>query len=68
MLAIDPSHLLRNGMEGMQAEANTIFHLPKKIMFLFDEFDELVKERITGCRAILATAYHSHVAEVGIRR
>jgi hypothetical protein len=47
-LAIDPSHLLRNGMEGMQAEANTIFRMleeTERVVVLFDEFDELVRER-----------------------
>lgn len=47
-LAIDPSHLLRNGMDGMQAEANTIFRMleeTERVVVLFDEFDELVRER-----------------------
>ncbi len=47
-LAIDPSHLLRNGMDGMQAEANTIFRMleeTESVVVLFDEFDELVRER-----------------------
>jgi hypothetical protein len=48
LLAIDPSHLLRNGMDGMQAEANTIFRIleeTERVVVLFDEFDELVRER-----------------------
>jgi hypothetical protein len=47
-LAIDPSVLLRHGMDGIQAEANTIFRMLEqtdKIVVLFDEFDELVRER-----------------------
>src|SRR5271165_1430889 len=47
-LAIDPSHLLRNGMDGIQAEANTIFRMleeTERVVVLFDEFDELVRER-----------------------
>lgn len=47
-LAIDPSHFLRNGMDGMQAEANIIFRMlaeTERIVVLFDEFDELVRER-----------------------
>jgi SpoVK/Ycf46/Vps4 family AAA+-type ATPase len=47
-LAIDPSHLLRSGMDGMQAEANTIFRMleeTERVVVLFDEFDELVRER-----------------------
>lgn len=48
LLAIDPSHLLRNGMDGIQAEANTIFRMleeTERIVVLFDEFDEFVRER-----------------------
>jgi transcription termination factor NusB len=48
LLAIDPSHLLRNGMDGIQAEANTIFRMleeTERVVVLFDEFDEFVKER-----------------------
>jgi hypothetical protein len=51
LLAIDPSHLLRNGMDGMQAEANTIFRMleeTERVVVLFDEFDELVKERVSA--------------------
>jgi hypothetical protein len=47
-LAIDPSLLLRNGMDGIQAEANTIFRMleeTERAVVLFDEFDELVRER-----------------------
>jgi hypothetical protein len=48
LLAIDPSHLLRNGMDGIQAEANIIFRMleqTERVVVLFDEFDELVRER-----------------------
>ncbi len=47
-LAIDPSLLLRNGMDGIQAEANAIFRRleeTERVVVLFDEFDELVRER-----------------------
>lgn len=47
-LPIDPSHLLRGGMDGMQAEANIIFRMleeTERVVVLFDEFDELVRER-----------------------
>ena len=47
-LSIDPSHLLRNGMQGIQAEANAIFRMleeTERVVILFDEFDELVRER-----------------------
>lgn len=48
LLSIDPSHLLRNGMDGIQAEANVIFSMleqAERVVVLFDEFDELVLER-----------------------
>jgi ATPase family protein associated with various cellular activities (AAA) len=48
LLAIDPSHLLRRGMDGIQAEANTIFRMleeTERVVVLFDEFDEFVRER-----------------------
>jgi hypothetical protein len=48
LLVIDPSLLLRKGMDGMQGEANTIFRMleqTERIVVLFDEFDELVRER-----------------------
>lgn len=48
LLAIDPSHLLRNGMDGIQTEANHIFRMLEQtegVVVLFDEFDELVLER-----------------------
>jgi hypothetical protein len=47
-LTIDPSLLLRKGMDGIQAEANAIFRVleeTERIVVLFDEFDELVRER-----------------------
>ncbi len=48
LLAVDPSLLLRNGMDGIQAEANAIFRMleeTERVVVLFDEFDELVRER-----------------------
>ena len=47
-LPVDPSLLLRNGMDGIQAEANTIFRMleeTERVVVLFDEFDEFVRER-----------------------
>ena len=47
-LSIDPSMLLRKGMDGIQAEANSIFRILEQtegVVVLFDEFDELVRER-----------------------
>ena len=48
LLSIDPSLLLRKGMDGIQAEANTIFRMleqTERVVVLFDEFDEFVRER-----------------------
>lgn len=47
-LSIDPSRLLRSGLDGIQAEANAIFRMlewTERVVVLFDEFDELVRER-----------------------
>jgi hypothetical protein len=47
-LALDPSHFLRTGMDGIQVEANKIFRMleqTERVVVLFDEFDELVRER-----------------------
>jgi SpoVK/Ycf46/Vps4 family AAA+-type ATPase len=49
-LSLDPSHFLRAGMDGIQAEANKIFRMleeTERVVVLFDEFDELVRERGT---------------------
>ncbi len=51
LLVVDPSLLLRKGMDGMQAEANTIFRMleeTERVVVLFDEFDELVRERVSS--------------------
>jgi hypothetical protein len=48
LLEVDPSVLLRKGMDGIQSEANTIFRMleeTERVVVLFDEFDELVRER-----------------------
>jgi hypothetical protein len=50
-LSVDPSLLLRKGMDGIQAEANAIFRILEQteaVVVLFDEFDELVRERASG--------------------
>lgn len=48
LLSIDPSHLTRNGLEGVHAEANRIFSMLEsceQIVVFMDEFDELVRSR-----------------------
>lgn len=47
-LSIDPSMLLRSGMDGIQVEANSIFRILDQtecVVVLLDEFDELVLDR-----------------------
>jgi adenylate kinase family enzyme len=48
LLVIDPSHLLRNGSQNLHAEVYILFKMltsTEEIVVLFDEFDELVRER-----------------------
>jgi len=48
LLSIDPSMLLRTGMDGIQVEANSIFRMleqTEQVVVLLDEFDELVRDR-----------------------
>jgi len=53
LLSIDPSHLVREGLDSLQAESNHVFAmiaaLEQTVVFL-DEFDELMRER-TSVRA-----------------
>ena len=64
-LAIDPSFLLRNGMDSIQAEANSIFQRLEQtegVVVLFDEFDELVRESV-GCRGFLPLPHDSDASK-----
>jgi hypothetical protein len=48
LLKLDPSHLTRNGLDALHAEANRIFTMleaSEELVVLLDEFDELVRER-----------------------
>jgi hypothetical protein len=48
LLALDPSHLTRRGLDNVHAEANTIFRMLEhceRTVVLLDEFDELVRDR-----------------------
>lgn len=48
LLSIDPSHLTRNGLAGVHAEANRLFSMLEsceQIVVFLDEFDELVRSR-----------------------
>lgn len=48
LLTIDPSHLVRKGLDQVQAETNLVFSMlatTERIVVLLDEFDELARER-----------------------
>jgi hypothetical protein len=48
LLKLDPSHLTRDGLDRLHAEANRLFVMleaSEQIVVLLDEFDELVRER-----------------------
>jgi len=48
LLAIDPSHFLRHGMEEVQTQADRIFRILttiERVVVLLDEFDEMVRDR-----------------------
>ncbi len=48
LLSIDASQFLKNGMDGVYAEADRIFGMlsvAERILVLLDEFDEMVRER-----------------------
>jgi SpoVK/Ycf46/Vps4 family AAA+-type ATPase len=50
-LNIDPSHLVRFGMDRVQEQANTVFSMlaaSEEIVVLLDEFDEMVRERASS--------------------
>jgi len=50
LLAIDPSHLTRNGLDKLHSEASRVFTMLEAlqgVVVLLDEFDELVRERST---------------------
>jgi hypothetical protein len=51
LLTIDPSYLVRRGMDMIQAEANRIFDMlaaSEQIVVLLDEFDEMVRDRLSA--------------------
>lgn len=48
LLTIDPSHLVRKGLDQVQAETNTLFSMLASLeqtIVLLDEFDEMLRER-----------------------
>ena len=56
LIVLDPSYLVRRGMDMIQAEANEIFSMletTESVVVLLDEFDEMVRDRsIAGTEAL----------------
>jgi hypothetical protein len=51
LLAIDPSHLVKEGLDNVQAETNSVFNMLSKLeqcVVLLDEFDEMLRERTSA--------------------
>jgi DNA polymerase III delta prime subunit len=74
LLALDPSHLTRDGMDRLHAETNRLFGMleaSEEIVVLLDEFDELVRTRETGSEIesrFLTTAMLPKLAALSNRR
>jgi hypothetical protein len=59
LLPIDPSHLVRKGLDQVQAESNHVFAMLgalEQVVVFLDEFDELVLER-TSPRATMLSRF-----------
>jgi AAA+ superfamily predicted ATPase len=75
LLVLDPSYLVRRGMDMIQAEANVIFGMfetAESIVVLLDEFDEMVRDRsIAGTEALsrlMTTAMLPKLSRIHDRR
>lgn len=75
LLIIDPSHLVRKGLDQVQAETNTVFSMLaslERVVVLLDEFDEMVRERTSEQSEIvsrfLTTAMLPKLAQINERR
>jgi hypothetical protein len=74
LLALDPSHLTRRGLDNVHAEADALFgrlRLSDQIVVLLDEFDELVREREVAGEfqsRFLTTAMLPKIAALHARR
>jgi hypothetical protein len=73
-LTVDPSHIVRNGLDLVQTEANKLFGMlavAEEIVVLLDEFDELVRERGASAEVLsrfLTTAMLPKLATIRKRR
>jgi hypothetical protein len=75
LVTIDPSHLVRGGMDRIQMEANTLFGMmsdSERVVVLLDEFDELVQDRsqpqVEAMSRFLTTAMLPKLTLVNKRR
>lgn len=74
LLAVDPSHLTRRGLDNVHAETDALFvrlQFCDQIVVLLDEFDELVRERETAGEfesRFLTTAMLPKIAALHSRR
>jgi len=73
-LTVDPSHIVRIGLDLVQTEANKLFGMlsvAEEIVVLLDEFDELVRERGVSSEVLsrfLTTAMLPKLATIRKRR
>jgi hypothetical protein len=74
LLKLDPSHLTRRGMDQLHAETDRVFSMLaacQEIVVLFDEFDELVRDRDEGSESLsrfLTTAMLPKLTSLSKRR
>lgn len=73
-LTVDPSHLVRNGLDKVQAEADRLFSMlavAERIVVLLDEFDEMFRERSEASEILsrfLTTALLPKIAAINKNR
>ncbi|MBX3024678.1 ATP-binding protein [bacterium] len=75
LLEVDPSHLVREGMDRIQKEANALFSMieaAERVVVFLDEFDEMVRDRsVAGSEAesrFLTTAMLPKLSRINDRR
>jgi hypothetical protein len=72
--AVDPSYFVQGGLDAIQAQANKIFRMlssAEEIIVLFDEFDEMVRNRANADEAMsrfLTTAMLPKLAKINKQR
>lgn len=75
LLVVDPSHLVRQGMDQIQKEANALFSMieaSERIVVFLDEFDEMVRDRAfpqsEAASRFLTTAMLPKLSRINDRR